>query len=268
MRIFEYKDYRKYLVGRISQMPNGGRGEHSKIAVHLHVHTSLVSQVFRGDKDFTLEQACLLAEFLGLNDLETEYFTGLVELARAGSRKWARLIEKRLDELRMRAAQVAARLPTSKALPESEKSTFYSQWYYSGIRLLTSIEKYQNIDAIAERTQLPKNVVGKVLDFLISSGLIVERNSRLAMGPARTHVPADSPLVARHHSNWRLKALEYLPTLQERDLFFTSPMTVSRRDRDRIRELLGDLIESIAQIVDKSDPEILTCLNIDCVEIR
>ena len=49
------------------------------------MRASLLSHVFRASKSVTPEQACSLAEFLALGDLETDYLVALVERARAGS---------------------------------------------------------------------------------------------------------------------------------------------------------------------------------------
>jgi hypothetical protein len=43
-------------------MPKSGRGEYLKIAKHLAIHTSTLSQVLSGLKHFTLDQACSHAD--------------------------------------------------------------------------------------------------------------------------------------------------------------------------------------------------------------
>jgi hypothetical protein len=87
------------------------------------------------------------------------------------------------------------------------------------------------------------------------------------MGPARTHVPAESPLVARHHLNWRLKAMERFSTISDEELVFTSPMTLSRKDGRAVREAIAELIEKVSGVVERTDPEKLSVLNIDWIDL-
>src|SRR5476649_2027297 len=100
MRVFDFIDYKAFLRTRVESMPKHGRGQYQKIASHLNVHSTMISQVFGGDKNLSLEQACSLCEFLGLGDLETEFFVALVSRERAGSKSLKNLIDRRLDQLR------------------------------------------------------------------------------------------------------------------------------------------------------------------------
>ncbi len=56
MDIFKFKDYRQYVTSKIKNMPRGGRGEYLRIAKSLSLHTSTVSQIFKGQKNLTLAQ--------------------------------------------------------------------------------------------------------------------------------------------------------------------------------------------------------------------
>jgi transcriptional regulator with XRE-family HTH domain len=72
MRIFDYTDYRSFTVDTVKAMPKSGRGELLKIAEALGIHTSTLSHVLSGIKQLTLDQACSLADYFGLNDIESE----------------------------------------------------------------------------------------------------------------------------------------------------------------------------------------------------
>lgn len=267
MRVFDFESYRDFVRTRIKAMPRNGRGQFGKIAAHLKMHTTLVSQVFRGDKNLTLEQACLLAEYLGMGELESDYFLTLVEVERAGSAKLKRMLDKRLKQLKTQAKQVSSHLPRAKVLTDEDKAIFYSDWYYSGIRLLTSLPKYQNRDALAVFLSLPPSIIGKAVEFLLRTGLCEEESGRLRMGSSRTHISPDSPLVYRHHTNWRLKAMQRFPAVSEDEIVFTAPLTIARADVPAVREVITELIEKVSRIVEHSEPERLACLNIDWVGI-
>ena len=107
------------------------------------------------------------------------------------------------------------------------------------------------------------NQVQKILEFLIRTKLVIEKKDTLQLGPARTHIPAESPLVIRHHQNWRLRALDKMLEGDESHLFFTAPMSLSQEVAYKIRQRLPNLIKEISDEVAPSSPEEVRCLNID-----
>jgi uncharacterized protein (TIGR02147 family) len=267
-RIFEFIDYRSFVQRRLKQMPRAGRGQLLRMAQHLKVHPTLVSQVFKGSREFTLEQACLLCDFFGLTDFETDYFLVMVELERAGNEKLRRVLRQRMERLKRESRQVASRLPPTATLSDDQKATFYSSWHYSAVRQLSSIEDLQSVEAIAEYLELPMAQARRIATFLVSCGLCVEEKGRLKMGPLRTHLPADSPLIARHHANWRLKAIERHERMSDAELAFTAPLSISAKDFGKVREILLNAIEQSSKVVEGSEPEKVACLNIDFLEVR
>lgn len=267
MEIYKYDDYKKFARERIAAMPSGGRGQFRKIAQRLAMHTSLVSQVFNGDRHLSLEQACEFTDFWGLNPLESEMFLALVQRERAGSRKLKTMLDAQIAEIRTKAQTVTHRVPRRARLSESAQAIFYSNWYYSGLRLLTSIPGLHSVDALAARTGLARKKVAGVVDFLVAHGLCVKKNGEIQMGPGRTHLPAESPLITRHHLNWRLQGLKRMETLGEHELMFTAPLTIARKDAVKVREAILRLIDEVSKTVADSPSEKLACLNIEWFDV-
>lgn len=261
--LFETSDYKAYVREYIRKLPKQGRGEYTRIAAYLRVHTTLVSHIFRGDKDLTPEQACSLSAYLGHSLLEREYFLSLVEWCRAGSASLKDAKRRHIDGLRERARELANRLPQDHTLSDAERAVFYSSWQYSGVRLATSLPGINSLDTIAARLGLPDDVVSRVLTFLVAKQLVVEGESGYTLGPQRTHVPATSPLSAQHHRNWRLRALDRLDRLSSDELAFTAPMTLARKDRSVVRAELVATIERVHALAAPSPAEELCCLTID-----
>ncbi|MCB0369076.1 MAG: hypothetical protein KDD45_06390, partial [Bdellovibrionales bacterium] len=85
MTVFEFDNYKNFVLQKVSLFPNKGHGQFSKIAKALNIHTSLVSQVFHGSKHLTFEQSCDLCIFFGMTELESDYLIALVLKERAGS---------------------------------------------------------------------------------------------------------------------------------------------------------------------------------------
>lgn len=98
------------------------------------------------------------------------------------------------------------------------------------------------------------------------NGLCGIAGGKLQVGTKRTHIDANSPLVAKHHQNWRLRTFEKMPLQRAEDLFFTFPMSLSADDAKNIRQYLPSVIEQIHKIVGPSPSEVVRCLNIDFFE--
>jgi uncharacterized protein (TIGR02147 family) len=263
MDIYDFDDYRKYTVARLKTMPNKGRGQSLKLSRHIGVHTSLISQVLKGYKDWSLDQAFGVCDFLGLNDSETKIYMNLVESERASRKSYREFLIRERNTIRKKSQDVRSRITEASELNDEQKGVFYSHWYFSAIRILTSLKGIKSAEKIADCLGLDIATVRYALDFLVRVKLCKYENSEFKMGPNRTHVSHDSPFVSRHHTNWRLKGIEMMNEPSELRLNFTSPMSLSRKDALEIRWMLLAFIQSVSSKIDPSPPEVPYCLNID-----
>mgnify|MGYP000953554804 FL=1 len=85
MSIYEYLDYTAFIKDWIKSQPKKGRGIASKMALSLRVSTTMISQVLNGDRQLSLELASDLADFIGLNTSEQDYFFLMIDFQRAGT---------------------------------------------------------------------------------------------------------------------------------------------------------------------------------------
>jgi hypothetical protein len=158
-----------------------------------------------------------------------------------------------------------------QALPRSlsgeERATFYSHWYYSAVRLASSLPGMGEPAAIAERLRLPIELVRDALEFLLESNLIRKNGEGFELVAKRTHLGASSPLAAAHHRNWRVVAMNRYERMSSRDFAFTSPVTLSRADAAQVREVLVGAVSAVTKLVEPSPGESLCLLNIDWLEV-
>lgn len=266
MSIFEFSDYRAFLRGWIKARPKNGRGELRRMADALNVNPSLLSQALSGSKSLSLEMAAELAEYLSLTDKESDYFLTLVEFERAGSVKLRKHLKARIEAAQKEASRIAGRVHVDRELSNETKSIYYSSWVYTGIRNLVAVKGFGDIAHLSARLQLPKAAVSRAVEFLLEHGLCRMEKGQLTYGPAWTHIPADSPLVVKHHHNWRLRALTKMDDPSEENLFFTGPMSLSAEAAESVRKLLPGWIEKVQKIAGPSTSETVRCLNIDWFE--
>ena len=264
MFIFQCNDSKSFLRHYIDHLPKRGRGEVSRMARHLRISTTLVSQVLAGNKHFTPEQTQALTSYLGLSELEAEYFLFLVQSERAGSVALKQFWKTKLQSLREKSLHVANRVKISRTLSDSERALFYSSGLYSAIRLYTSTsENGKSQEEIGRRFELTRAKTAEMVHFLLESGLCMEKNGKYFVGPQSTHLDASSPHLHRHHSNWRMRAIQQSEDLSSEELMYTAPVSLSKKDFQKLREEMVEFIKHFLDTVHASPAEEVACLNLD-----
>lgn len=264
--IFTYNDYKKYFNSWVEQQPKSGYGEYRRVAQALNLSTTMISQVFKAEKHLSMEMAADLCDYLNLNEDETDYFLLLVEYQKAGSFKLRSKLERQLKKAQEKAAKLESKVKKDIELSEQDKTIYYSSWVFQAVRLLTDIEGISDVEEIANRLNLPKNLIQKVVQFLLEANLCKREKGILKMGPAITHISAKSPMVSRHHLNWRLRGYQQMTFNDEKNFFATVPMVLSSELADKLRQELPQFIQTIAAEVGPSKSEVVRCLNIDFFE--
>ncbi len=264
MWITEFKDYKAFIKATIRTFPQNGRGQMQRLARHLSVSPMVISHILTRKRDLTPDQALRTAEYFGFDERTTEYFVDLVHLGRASTRELRAYYEQKLSQLREQSQNIKNLVQGREELSDVDKGMFYSNWYYSGVRLLSSIEKFQTTEAIAGYFGLSRAKVGEIVSFLVTTGLCVQDSSgRIKMGPKATHVSSTSEFVNSHRKSWRDKAREKFTEPGEDDLFYSSPVSLSKKDAEIFRKELLELIKNFSKQVADSPAEQLMCLNID-----
>lgn len=259
MDLFREQNYKQFLTGRIQAYPAKGHGIRSELAQSLGCQTSYLSRVLNGDAHLSLEQALAAARFFELNQEETRYFLLLVQIARAGNHDLERHFQAQLDQIAQKRLSLKERLAVSEALSPEDHNTYFGNWYYSAVHALVSVPRYQELSELAKRLQITRAKTKEILDFLLSRGLIKKDKDRYLVGTRRLHLSAQSSMVSRHHTNWRMRAIHSLDTGREQDLHYSSVVTCTEKDALKIKTLMVEAIEKIrATVKDAKDEELFS----------
>ena len=78
--IYEYSDYKSFVIDLIDKSEGKVRGRRRAIAKHIGCHVSHITLVLKGNGHFSLEQAESIARFFGLNEQETDFLFLLIKL--------------------------------------------------------------------------------------------------------------------------------------------------------------------------------------------
>jgi uncharacterized protein (TIGR02147 family) len=265
INVFEFSDYRELLV-RLLKSEGTRWGAVGQIAAAIGCQRSYLSKVLHGKAELTMDQAHAVARYLSLSLRATEYFLALVERSRAASPAFRAHIEKRLAALKREQENLSEKVERPRAPEDFRHAVYYSVWYYSAVHILTSVPGFQAPAAIAGRLQLPSSLVLDALKQLAEMGL-VEKNGRGWNFKAEIHVPAQSPLVALHHGNWRQRAVIDSARANDGGIHFTTVQAVSKADFERIRQNLLQFIQATARLAAPSPSEELYNFNCDLFRV-
>lgn len=266
--IFSFSDYRKYIRAWLAEAREKKRSNLTHLSKAIRVHTTFLAHVLSGTKNLSFEQAAELSEAFGHTNIEEEYFFALVHLERAGTAKLKKFWANRKELIELERKKLNSRVGAHHELTAEQKAIFYSSWMYVAIFVATAIENGQTLEEIAELFQISRSKADEILTFLTQCGICEKTGSKFMMGKTVVYIPNDSPLVVKHHTNWRIRSIQQMDRREESELFFTSPMSISRSDFQKIRELLAKSIQNALEICKNSPAEEVVCLNIDFFRSR
>ena len=262
-KLFEYSDYKAYVSDWIASRANGGRGEKAKIAERARCHPAYISQVLTGPSHFSLEQAESLNELLEHGEDASVFFLLLVELGRAGTKALRKHFERQIQKILNQRLQLKNRFTDKKSLTIEHQATYYSHWAYCGVHMAVLNPATQTPGAIAKYFDLSLAKTVEILDFLTSVGLVKNELGLFTPGDMRIHLDHDSPMISKHHTNWRMQAIKALDQKSPQELHYSGVISLSYEDLPRVREELVKALEKIRALVKDSKDETVYCYALD-----
>lgn len=262
--VYEYRDYKESVVELINSMAGEGRGRRKELADHIGCQISHITNVLSGGGHFNQEQAEAAANYFGFNQAETEFFLLLVQFNRAGTSRLREVYLRMLDERQQKHSALKNRLSMPDSLKDREENVYYGSWQYGAIHVLLSIPDFQNREAISARLELPLSRVDAVLSFLVETGLCRKEGSKYLPARPLIHLDKSSHLIARHHTNWRLRTIDNLDLTDDSDLHYSSVFTLSKSDYPKVQEIMSKALAEALKVITASPEEhaAVMCLDV------
>lgn len=265
--IYEYSNYKIYLRDLIDSYPNGGRGVRKALAESIRCQLGYITQVLSGDNHFSLEQAEASARYFSLNKDERDFFLNLVQFNRAGTKSLKLYFDAQLLELRERNNLLKTRLKIKETLPANDQAIYYSNWQFSTIHMLLTLDDFNTPNKISERLNLSADRALEVLEFLCRSGLAYKEGNLYKSRNPILHLEKDSPYLPTHHTNWRSKSIQSLDSIKKDDLHYSLTFTIAKKDMPKVREILTQALESCSHVIQASKEDQIAALCLDLFEI-
>lgn len=258
--VFQAESYKTYVIEGLGAL---GHGSRLRLASALQCQPGYLSQVLNHDAHFSFEQAEDLAQFFKLSVEETEFLFLLIHYARAGSTTLRRRWKEKIDDVRLKRAQISNRVKDTRELDEVSQSTYYSRWFYAALHTLVTVPGKRTRQAMRDYLDLTDEQIMDGLSFLEKTGLIQRKDDEYVTGPFRLHLKSDSPHIMQLHGNWRLRAMDRMRSGDKTNLHYSAAYSLSRADFGRIKESLLRTIEEVRSVVRVSPEEEVCVLGMD-----
>jgi uncharacterized protein (TIGR02147 family) len=267
--IFNYTDYKAFIRDYIQEQPTRGRGLYAKLAAHMGASSVVISQTFNGDRELSLENAFKVTTFLKFNQFETQYFLKLVEYARAGNFELKQFFLAEIQKMQEESKKVKNRYDKTHELSDEDKFTFYSDRYYSSIRMASALPTMNTVEDFAEYFDLSLEKTQEIIQFLLERDLCQLTDGKIKRGIRNTFIPSSSPYIKNHHRNWRLYSIQKVDKIDnDKELMYTAPLSLSLEAYEEVRD---ELLQTIQRVIKKIGPtadETIACLNIDFLKLN
>lgn len=261
--LFEQTNYKTALGLLIENYTEEKRGLQTRLAQAIGCQQAYISRVLSDKAEFNQEQAYAIANFFDLDQLEKKFFFCLVNYNRAGTEELKAYYKNQLDEVLSQKMILGLRINKDVVISDEIRSIYYSDWIYAAVHILTSIDDFQTVSSISKKLNYPSDKIVKTLDFLIQSGLVKKQNSVYQYHSGNLHLESDSPYIKNHHTNWRLKSIEDVSRGTAKSLHYSSVISCSEKDFQRIQDLMVDTVKKIREIVKNSKDEKIFCYTLD-----
>jgi uncharacterized protein (TIGR02147 family) len=265
--IYEYKNYKSFILDWIERTPSKGRGQRRSIAEAIGCQNPFISHVLSGDYHFSAEQAEACSRYMGLNDQDCEFFILLVLKDRAGTKTLENLFQKQISERCDQHLVLKKRLQISEVMSMETQMIYYSSWHYAAIHMALMIPELQSIDSLTKYFNLPTPRVLAVLSFLSEHQFIERKGNLYKIKKSVLHLEKDSPLLPQHHTHWRLRAIDSIQAPLAQDLHYSGVMSLSQDDFEWVRERLARLLEEVIERLKPSKDEKLATLCFDLFHV-
>lgn len=265
--IFDTDNTQYYLQFRLNSQGRRQRGIKSRFAKSIECDSAYVSRILEGTAQLSLEQGLRANLFFGHTSEESEFFLAQIGFSRAGSQELKKYYQKKLDTLREQHLTLSKRVKNIERLPEVTEANYYSWWLYAAVDIATSIPSLQSPDALSKHFGISLSVVTTTLAFLQDCGVVEQKEGRWINTNRSIYLSSDSPHIRKHHLNWRLKAMQLIEEPENKNLHYSSVISLSKKDFDTLKEHFIQTIAKAREIVKTSSDETIAVYNIDLFKL-
>lgn len=249
-----YSDYKSYFKEFLNT--SGARGSIGRLAEVLDCDRTYVSQFLNGKADLRPDHIARFCDEYGLKGTEADYLMTLLLKDKADKPKAKAYFERKLDELITEHTQLTKKFATKKSstqLSEEDKATYFSDFNFMVIHILTSIEGFQTVSALTKKLSMPETEISKILQFLVRTQLVEQKLDLFKHSGENVYIPRTSPFVQTMHFNARYFAARRSNQIE--DVHLTNVFSLSQSDFKKLKIKLTQVIDEMKTQIELSPSE-------------
>lgn len=262
MNIFEFLDYKKYLKARLS------KGEKANFANFIGCAPSYLSQVISGKPEISMEHGMRANRYFDHSEVQSKFFLLLLQFSKAGSQELKDFLHKQIREMQALSREVKEQISGAEELGPEEKSIYYSSWVYPALHILLALPEARDTRAIAKKLDITTSEAENRIAELLQLGIVAKTKHGFEVNAKRLHLTPDSPLLMQYHSQSRIKALELITKNKKGNLHYSSYISMTQEDAEKIRNLILSNIKEVESIYRPSEPKTVYGFNLDYFELK
>lgn len=264
--IYDFSSYKDYLIDK----GHSERGLLTKLADAAECQKSYLSACLNGKSQLTLDHALGIAELIGLDDNEQDYFFLLIEKEKASTIKLRRKLDSKLKNLSREAYRLKNQQKDTHVI-STESDTglglYYSSWIPTALHMLTSVRELQTAPQLAQRLNISKELTTVFLNQLQTLDFVKKEGSNYKWSSGNLHLADNSAWISNHHMNWRLRAVDNVQKNDASATHYTAIQSMSEADFEALKKKIAHFIKEFNRISDPSTPEEAFAINIDFFKI-
>lgn len=265
--IYDFETYRDFLRYKL-EVESEKWGAKKRLAEHIGCSATFLSQVLNQQSDFSVEQIFRLSDFYQLSKDDRQFLILIHQKDRSATQEVKAYFLEEMKSVLEKRLNLSKRLDRKSTLNEKDRAIYYSSWLYMAVHFAVGFNGCESRIAIKELFKnIPFEKLEKILNFLISISLIKEEKNKLSTGTEFMWLENNSPWITKHHTSWRIKALEDLDKESPFDVHFSSLCTISKSDVLKIKNIFMDVIKKNSEIIKHSKEERMYVINIDFFDL-
>ena len=186
-----------------------------------------------------------LCEYLNLTELESDYVMNLLLKDRSTTIAARQIFETKMFKIKNIADELSLKIKNKKdsheIISEAHKTLYYSNWLFSAVHILTSIDAFQTVESVAKKMNCAESAIMQVLNSLIEMNMVEKNKDKYVHNGQSMYLKRDAAQIYSLHLQSRLESVQR--SYEKNDLHFTNIFSASKDDVEKIRSQIVDLIE-------------------------
>lgn len=246
--IFEHMDYRDYLNAELARR-KGDNPRYSlrAMALSIGVPPSQLSNVLNRSKNISIEASYKIADRLGLDTAQTEYFSLLVQVQLTKDLEVKTTLIEKLKKLNRNGTVFFENIEKFKAI---------SEWYHLAILELTEIKDFEfNVKNVALKLNISNYDAKEAIQRLLDLNLLIKEGQEYRKRSSKIDFVSQDKnnALRQYHKKMLEKATDAIDTQTPQQKYVgTETIAFDKNMLEEAKKIIRVCIQDLKELSEKS----------------